>query len=296
MRNLKSQAFNLGLILSASLLSACGGSSNTQQTDAYSVTYTSEMAKVGKSSFDITITDAYGEAQTGLNPTMKPMMNMSTHSHSTPYGDFEEGSEPGTYSAPIYYLMASGPTMGDWDIEISLPNDETVNFSPDVMMTMGEAPDTVRATLKGQSDTIAGMMEGSDESRSYYLFNEKLETSGDDHAFSIFLAAKESMMNYPALAIGDILNPDTDYELTISSINVEMSTTPNDTDSWIAADYTANGIWKADGLTGLTTGTQSDIHVRLSVNGERKTNDGLAVDDVDDAAKFKVTPSTGMSM
>lgn len=295
MKAVKTLAFSLSLVASACLMSACSDSNNSQKNDyelseSFKVTYLSEMAQVGKSNLKIEITDLDGTPMEGLSPTLSPLMEMSTHNHSTPYGSFTESDEAGIYNATIYYLMASGPEMGTWYLDIGLPYDESVTFQPDVMMAMG---DTARANLKSQTDTIANMM-GGEEKRTYILFNDGLSDGDSGHDFSVFITTKESMMSFPAISAGQILNADSDYELTISSITVAMSTDPSDGDSWVTASNEGEGIWTAEGLTGLTDGEAGSIYVRLSVNGEQKTDDGNIPDGEYDEAEFVVTPSNTM--
>jgi len=265
-------------------------------SDSYQVTYVPGMMDPmeGTSSFKIKIADLDGVPQTGLMPMLMPMMNMAAgHMHSTPKGNFvEDPEEIGTYTAAIYYLMASkmagGISMGYWDLTIKL-GEEDVHFFPSVMMAMGDTPKVV---LKDQSNTIADMTSG-EVPRSYYLFNQDLSESGENHSFSVYLATKESMMSFPGLTEGDILNEEESSELTLSSILVEMTTDPSDSESWVTAVSDANNIWTADGLSGLTAEIEGTIYVRLTINGEQATDDGLAPDEIADEAMFTVTPSVG---
>ena len=295
MKLVKTTSFYISLLISTCLISACGSNNSSKKDDAeltesFKVTYLSEMAGVGKSNLKIKITDLHDVPQEGLSPTLSPLMEMATHNHSTPYGEFAESDEAGIYNAPIYYLMASGPEMGTWNLDIGLPYDESVTFYPDVMMAMG---DTARANLKSQTDTIPNMM-GEDEKRTYILFKEGITSDDDGHSFSVFISAKESMMSFPSISLGQTLNADTDYELTISSITVEMTTDKTNEESWVSAANEDAGIWTASGLSGLVDGEAGTVYLRLSINGEQKTDDGNIPDGEGDVAEFSVTPSSMM--
>jgi len=265
-------------------------------SDSYKVQYVPGMMKAmeGKTTIKVKITDLEGTPATGLSPMLMPMMNMATHQHSTPKGSFvEDTEEAGTYLATAYFLMASqmgnGMSMGYWDLEVNI-GEESVHFFPPVMMAMGDTP---KAKLQGQNDEIPDMASGEMMSRPYYLFNNGLSTAGESHNFSIVLASKESMMSFPMLSDSSTLNVGADYELAINSILVEMST---DKANWITATSNETGIWTGSALSGLTNGEEGTIYVRLTVNGEQKTDDGLAPDNVADEAMFFVTPSSGMEM
>lgn len=273
-------------------------------TDTYKVEYVPGMmdAMQGKTQFKIKLSSlSDGSAVSGQTVMLMPMMNMAEHKHSTPVEGCADNSD-GTYSCTLYYLMASammdGTSMGYWDLEvmIGMMNPEKAHFFPNVMMAMG---DSVRATLKGQADMIAGMaMDGGmamPENRSYYLFKSDLSTGmTSGHDFQMFIAAKESMMSYPAVTGSTILSEaDAMYELVINAMTVEVST---DATTWAAASDDGNGYWGISDIPGLMDGMQSEIYVRVTVNSEQKTTDGGAVDGTNDYATFIVTPGGSMSM
>jgi hypothetical protein len=262
-------------------------------SDNYRLEYIpgSMAAMQGKTQFQIRVTDAATgmTPQSGLTLSLMPMMHMAMHTHSTPVEGCSESTTAGTYDCTLYYLMASqmmnGDSMGYWDLKVMLGGmqGESAHFYPSVMMAMG---DSTRATLKGVNDEISGM--NGAENRSYYLFKSDLSGMTGNHSFQLFLAAKESMMSYPAVSSGGILNSgDASYELTISSISVEVST---DATTWVSATEDGNGYWTATGLTGLSDGTQGELYVRLSVNGEQKSTDGNMASGANGYATLLVTP------
>lgn len=267
------------------------------QTASYRLEYVAGAmaAMQGKTRFQIRVTDAATgmTPQGGLSLSMMPMMHMAMHNHSTPVEGCSESATAGTYDCTLYYLMASqmmnGDSMGYWDLKVMIGGmmGEAAHFYPAVMMAMG---DSVRGVLKGVSDDINGM--NGVEHRSYYLFKSNLSGMTGNHTLQLFIAAKESMMSYPAVTSSSILNSgDASYELTVSSMSVEVST---DASTWVMASEDGNGYWTANGLTGLTDSTQGEIYVRMTINGEQKTTDGSMASGANGYATFLMTP--GMSM
>jgi len=261
-------------------------------TSTYRVDYVPGMmaAMQGKTQFQIRLTRRDNDtAESGATVTLMPMMHMATMNHATPVeGDCTDNSD-GTYDCTVYYLMASAMgdmSMGYWDLKV-MANGEQAHFYPPVMMAMG---DTTRADLKGVADEIMSMTGGT-EKRRYHIFKSSLTGMTNDHAFQIFIAARESMMSFPALIDTLVLNATTMYELTATTLMVEMST---DLSNWCIATDDGNGYWSCSGLSGLTNGTEGQIYVKLSVSGEQKTINGMAADSTNDYATFMVTP--GMSM
>ncbi len=243
-------------------------------TDSYRIEYipASMMTTDGKSVFQIHITDRNTNADvSGLTPVLMPMMHMSTMSHSAPLASpaiTEDGN--GLYTATVYYLMPSvmmdGTPMGYWDLKIIVAGEET-HFYPTVKMAMG---DTVRTRLKGQSDFIKDMM-GNDVSRDYFIFRDSLSGTGP-YTLTLFIAAKEDMMNFPALIPGDTLTSGMGgTPLVVNSVEVNVSI---DGGSPVAATNNGDGTWSVS--LDLTSNTANQLELELLVNGERKTSDGTA--------------------
>jgi len=254
-------------------------------TDTYLIEYLPGMmaAAQGKTSFKLKVTKlSDGSAATGLTISLMPKMHMATKSHSTPADTVIDNGD-GTYSCTVYYLMASGPGMGFWELIVTIGSGmsgESAIFYPQVAMAMGTT--TVRATLKGQADTITGSMGAS--KRSYYLFNDGSTTTT---SFNLFIAANESMMSYPAVSEGTTLHDAASTAWTVSPITVSVST---DNITWVSATDNTGGHWTVSGLTGLSSGQTGTIYVKLTVNGEQKTTDGNALSDTNGYASFTVTP------
>jgi hypothetical protein len=266
-------------------------------TDRYKIEYIPGMmgAMEGKTTFSLNITDrTTAQGVAGLMVMLMPMMNMATMTHGSAVDGCVAGTSDGVYDCTVYYLMASsmasGMSMGYWELKITAGGGmagESVYFYPNVMMAMG---DTVRSVLKGQNDKIAGMMGMPAEPRNYYLFKDGISGSTGDHTFNLFIAARESMMSHPAVSVGTVLNDgDMTYELTVGSMTVEVSA---DGSTWFAATDNGNGHWSASGISGLTDDVQGTLYVKLTVNGEQKTTNGGAPagNGTNDYGIFLVTP------
>lgn len=268
-------------------------------SSSYRVEYVPSMmaAMEGKTRFTLRITDRNtAAAVTGETVSLMPMMHMAAHEHATPVEGCTETATAGDYACTLYYLMGSsmmnGTPMGYWQLKVMLGGmmGESVTFYPQVMMAMG---DTAKVVLKGQADMIPGMSMGGgmpmDQHRSYYLFKAALTGMAGNHDLDLFVAARESMMSYPAAFVGATMNAGTAYELTVAGMSVEVST---DETNWTAATDNGNGHWTVTGISGLTNGVAGTLYVRLTVNGEQKTADGATPvgDGTNDYAQFTVTP------
>lgn len=240
----------------------------------------------GKDSFQIHVTNrSDGSDASGLMPMVMPTMYMlGTHMHTTPMpAPAISNDGNGLYTVTLYYLM---PTAmgGYWDLKFMV-NGEEAHFHPTVMMAMGDTP---QVRLKGVADQIMSMTTGGMVGRTYFMFKDSLTTPdmGVTYDFSVFIAAQESMMSFPAV-----------YDTqTVSGKVIDATVEISDDDgaSWDLATDGGNGVWTAAGLT-LTDGVQDEIRIRLTIDDtarvEVKTTDGTArVVDVNDFQTFKVTP------
>lgn len=253
------------------------------------------MSREGRSQFTLTVADKMGLPVSGVTPQLNPVMNMAMHSHGTPAEGCTETDTQGISTCTLYYLMASemmnGASMGYWNIGVQI-GEESVNFVPSVMMAMG---DTVRTVLKGVNDTIpvmsshdmgAMVMAADMEARSYYLFNDGLTATTEGHQFSLFIASKNSMSDYPIVATGASMMKG-DMSMNIDEMLVEVSV---DGQTFITASELGGGHFRVDTLAGLSAGTDAEIYVRLTVNGEQKTSDGMMLSDTNGVATFFVKP------
>ncbi len=259
----------------------------TVLTKTFRIEYVPGMmaAAIGKTSFKLKVKlRKDGSPATGLTIGLMPLMHMATKNHSTPFEKvIEDSTSPGTYNCIIYYLMASGPGMGYWELKATVGNGmsgEAAIFYPEVGMSMGTT--TVRTTLKGQFDSIPG--SPSAVQRTYFLFNDGI---AGNSIFNLFIAARETMMSHPAISAGMVLHDASNTAWAVDSITVSAST---DNVSWVAATDNGGGHWKASGLSGLATGVIDTIYVIVTVNGERKTMDGMAPSASNGYGSFAVTP------
>jgi hypothetical protein len=254
-------------------------------TASFKIEYVPGMmaATQGKTTFKIKVSNLDGTPATGKTITLTPKMNMATSSHAAPVDSVVESATLGTYDAAVYYLMASGPGMGVWELKVSIGT-ETATFFPPVAMAMGS---TSRATLKGVGDQIGAMMGMGTAKRTYYLFNEGM-TGG---TAKLFIAALDDAMmtKFPAVSAGSTLHDQSGAAVTISAITVELST---DKATWVAATDGGNGHWSAAGLTIPASG--GHVYARVTVNGEQKTTDGTALSATNGFADFTIAASSGM--
>jgi hypothetical protein len=273
--------------IQARFCQAVDSASRVALTSTYKVEYLPGMmaAAQGKTTFKIRVTKrSDSSAVPGLTLSLMPMMHMLTMSHATPVDSVIDNGD-GTYSCAIYYLMSSvmsGMSMGYWELKVMIGGmmGETTTFYPYVGMSMGTT--TVRATLQGQADTVNGM--AGPEKRSYYLFNSGLSgTTG----FNLFIAAKDTMMSYPAVSDGTILHDTTSTPWTVHPVTVSAST---DGTTWVLATDNDEGHWSVSGLSGLSSGVTGAIYVKVNINGENKTTDGNPVSGANGYAAFTVTP------
>lgn len=258
-------------------------------TNTYKVEYLPGMmpAAQGKTTFKIRITNrSDGSPASGLasSISLMPTMHMATMSHGTPVDSAITENPSGTYSCTVYYLMASGMGMGYWELSVKIGGmmGETATFYPAVGMAM--SANTVRSTLKGQSDIISSMT--GTEKRSYYLFRDGL-VSGATSTFNIFISAKDTMMSYPAVSSGTTLHDEQNAAWTVNTMTVEAST---DGSTWTAGTDNSGGQWIISSLSGLTSGSTGTVYVRMTVNGEQKTTNGSAPSGANGYATFTVTP------
>ncbi|MCF6280633.1 MAG: hypothetical protein L3J28_00230 [Candidatus Polarisedimenticolaceae bacterium] len=246
-------------------------------------------AMEGKTQFKVIVTDAAtGLAADGLALSLAAKMHMESMTHMTPVDGCSESSTAGTYNCTLYYLMPSvmgDVSMGYWELMVTADATETVKFFPPVVMGMNG---NGKHQLKGQLDLIPGMMAGMTEQRTYYLFKDSIAGTTGNHNVRLFAAVKESMMMLPKLFLNETYSAGTTYVLTANPIAVEFST---DGTNWSPMTDESDGYWNITGVTGLTDGVENTFQVRLTVNSEQKTTDGLApaLDGTNDYAIFTTT-------
>ena len=266
------------------------GSYKTAVTQTYKITYDplSMMTFHGKSQFKISVTDKSDQPVGGLVTSgelkVMPMMYMNAgHKHATPMGEITESGTAGTYDVTIYYVMPSRmgemapisySAMGTWDLKVMIGM-ESVHFYPNIIMAMG---DTVVAQMKAQNtgtDTVMNM-DGLEESRTYFIFRENLTGIATDSTFEMFLATRDTMMDFPVVDEGETLDS-VAGPITLSSVDVQVSTDGT----------TFNNASNPGSSIGYFSRPNMDIsggkiYVKLTVDGELKTTNGLPADNSTD--------------
>lgn len=277
--------------------SGCGSSSGS--STGYDVELvTGQMGlQTGKSTFQLKITNRSGSAATGLASSIKlyPIMYMSGYDHSNPVPSdaVTESSTPGTYDCTLYFTMAStdasGMSMGQWELQVTVGDSDTVKVNMDVAMAMGS--DTVRATLKNSSDMYTSRSGQSPSMRSYFLFKDAVTAAmNGQYKFKLFLATvQDGMLDFPPLTVGTVLkNASGTTQLTVNSLELQAST-DNSTWTTMSCDSTA----RCDAtLSGLTSGVAGKVYVKMKINGVDYTTDGSAASGTNAYASFTVTPGS----
>jgi hypothetical protein len=275
----------LTLLLS---LTACGSTTTeyvavTAPASTYLVEYVPGMmdAAMGKTTFQLRVrTRADYAPAAGLAISLKPLMTMPTYSHSAPADVVTESSTPGTYDCAVYYQMASGPGMGYWELTATIGIEDAV-FNPSVSMAMGT--DSTKVNLWGVNDVGATSMATT----KYVIFKDGPLTAADGSLKLYVSRAENMMMDFKPIYVGSILAAPTGAvtSVTLTASADTAFTTP------LPAIHSANGHWSVDiSSLGLAAGTQATIYLKLQVNGEEKTTDGLVVSATNASVPFKATP------
>ncbi len=226
--------------------------------------------------------DALPNNQVNVTPNMQMVDNndgSAGMAHGTPFSSNAGAlNENGQFTTTAYFLMPSSmdgteeTKMGDWSITVEFDG-ESKTFPIDVV-GMSD-----RQILVGDDqDQIPNM--SSTANRSYYIFNRgrTVMNAMNDmpamNSFEIYVAARESMMDYAPITLDATLNEgDNSAELTIDSLNVTMciSDCESETATWAMAMAVdgKEGVYKAMNL-GLTGDDTDSVHVKLTVNGTEK--------------------------
>lgn len=256
------------------LLSACGSDTNEK---SYNIELALSDVNAGVATVNVTVTSMDSSNVPEGDIQLSPLMNMNSGmQHGTPFENAAGTlSADGTFTSTAYFLMPSsmpnGMSMGDWSITVTF-DDISKTFPITVAMMSAD----VKQLKGGDDDQIMGMEDGMSTNRSYYLFNRgrHIESEMNINQFEVYVAARETMMDYQAISEGNILNADTLYELEIQSVVVEMCSTDCTSESnWTTAIALADfpGIYQGQNL-GLQGNSNDTVQVRLSVNNQLKDN------------------------
>jgi len=220
--------------------------------------------------FNIEVQSKDGSLLPDESVTIAPLMEMvSGMNHGTPMsktqGNLDDNQQ---FTTTAYFLMPSGEEMGQWSFTLSFDG-ESASFPVDVTMNTAD-----RQVLQGTDDVIMGM-NNMTTPRRYFLFKQHRHVSESMNQFTVYIAARETMMKHTSIESGLTLSGamgDSTYDLTIENIVVEMCAVDCELEtSWITAMAVENtaGQFRASDL-GLAGDTTDEIHVRLTVNDELK--------------------------
>lgn len=251
-------------LLTPILLTACGSE------DDSSIGVDLTMGDVEKGVAQLTVTATGGDLTEQAIKVLPVMQMDSGMVHSTPVSNIEGTlDENGEFTTTAYFLM---PSMnGTWTVDVTL-NEKTHTFGIDVDMMMSD-----RKVLKGNSSDLVPHMESA-VPRSYFLFDQGRHVSDTMNTFSVYISARETLMDYSPITDGAILNAGTHYEYALGTVIVEMCSQSCDNEAnWKTAieDSNAPGKYTASALT-LNNDANDSVEVRLSIGGESKTSDGSA--------------------
>ncbi|EAT12827.1 hypothetical protein HF888_02400 [Bermanella marisrubri] len=264
----------IGLMVAAFLsLTGCG---SDDEGNPYSFELELGTVENGVAEVTVSVELTDGTALPNEQIQVSPLMIMTNSvEHGTPFesttGTLDEN---GSYTATAYFLMPSnmpsGDPMGDWYIDVTYDG-QMQTFPITVEMNSGD----VKQLRGGANDQIMSM-NGGTVSRNYYVYNRgrHIHEAMGMNNFEVYVAARESMMDYQAVAEGNVLNADSMYELDIASVVVEMCIESCDNETnWktAMADVENKGVYKGMNL-GLAGDETDIINVRLSVNNDQKDN------------------------
>ena len=273
------------ILLLPLFVTACGSDSN--DTD-YNVSLSLGDITKGVADINVSITSEDGTAAEG-NVTINPIMEMASGMvHSTPVAQKSGGlNNEGNFSSTAYFLMPSGE-MGTWSVDVTFAG---ITTSHDITVDMSMAD---RQQLKGGSADQISQMEMS-VARPYYLYDLGRHVSPNMNSFTVYIGARETLMDYKSISDSVVLNAGTAYELDTASVVVEMCSNNCDIEeNWRTAmsNSDAAGEYTADQLN-LNNDNNDSVEVRLTVAGERKTSDGTQEGN---NALFNFSASTAMPM
>jgi hypothetical protein len=231
----------------------------------------------GKTTFQLKIRNrSDGSPATGLSISLVPTMHMTTMSHGTPVDVVTEIGTTGIYNCTVYYSMGDrmmGVLKGYWDLQVKIGS-ETALFYPSVGSQMPTA-DTWKMKMYSPADAASAIF--------YYLYSDGPVTAATP-TFKLYLTRSANMMYSPVSTVSGPTGTVTSVDLVASTDNTFSAGTVTATDD-------GNGHFSMPGLTDLSSAGTYTVYVKLSVNGEMKTTDGLAsnLSGTNTYSAFKVT-------
>lgn len=264
----------------------------TAETENYQFEYLSHGEIVGGvNTYSLQVTAKDGSDLQGQTVSSVPVMDMvSGMEHSTPAASTGgELDAEGKFSSTAYFLMPTvnpqtNEKQGDWNLDVEFDG-ETASIPLDISWKEG-----ARGNLFGGSDDQIKGMDGSDIDRNYYIYFEGKHHMGDMHMFSVYIAARETMMDYKpvmegtnlskgsamdmsGMSMNNMMSMNDDSMLMVDSVNVEICLEDCDTNTNF---HTAEASETKDGVYTISVmeqpATLEMIQVTLNINGSDKTN------------------------
>lgn len=270
-----------------------GDGSNTQKTytassENYHFEYISnDDLNGGVNNYTLKVSAKDGSDLEGETVSSVPVMDMvSGIKHSTPTASLSGNLDSeGNFTTTAYFLMPSinpsnNEKLGDWYLNVEFDG-ESANIPFDVSWEEGS-----RGNLFGGDDDQIKDMSGKDTDRNYFIYFEGAHHMDNLHTFSVYVSARESMMDYKPVIQGmalskggtmgmsmNMMSMANEEDLIVNSVNVEICLEACDNS---ANFYTAEASTQKDGVYSISVADHpsdlSTLHVTVSVNGHKKTN------------------------
>lgn len=220
----------------------------------------SPSLNVGKSVFQVKITDAAGQGLSGLNPLIVPTMDMGTMVHTTPV-DTTVDNGNGTYTVTAYFLMAS---MGhQWYLKF-YESTGSQQFAPAITITVG-GMSTARVSISSSNDQYSNMETATN--RPYFVFIDEITESGGQHTVKVFAAVRKSMTAHPSLTDGLELLDATGNTWVVDKTKTKIELSIDDGSTWLTplTDH-GEGHYSIDNVSGLSAGLDKKLTFKITVN------------------------------
>ena len=252
-------------------LAGCGKSSDSNlvlsassPANTYLVEYVPGTAAMeGKTTFQLKIRNrSDGSPATGLSVSLVPTMHMTDKSHGTPVDVVTEIGTPGTYNCAVYYSMGDhmmGVLKGYWDLQVK------IGFGDRDLLSLCRVPDDERRYLENEDVQYRGRGK-----RHHLLPVQRRHGhrgNADLQALPHAIGEHDVLPHLHGQRADGYGQP--------PWILSRPPTPPSRRRTVTAADD-GNGHFSMPGLTDLSSAGTYTVYVKLSVNGEMKTTDGLA--------------------
>lgn len=237
-------------------------SSGTSSTTTYTASLVgSPSLNVGKSVFQVKLTDATGAGKAGLNPLIVPTMDMGTILHTTPVDTIVDNGS-GNYTVTAYFIMAS--MGGTWYLKF-YDSTGANQIASALTITVG-GMSSARISASEATDQYNQM--GTATNRPYFLFIDSVTGATGNHTVNIFAATRKTLMLHPALATGLALTPFTGVDWNVTTLALTISTDGGTT--YTALTNNGSGKFSLSGIAGLTSGNSVTLRFKTTVNGTVK--------------------------